>query len=99
MNTDRIDIVAGAKALRQTLKEHNFTERDADGSDFQFGTDPSLRFKVGTVKGEVTLTVWKHARCVETIRVLTDEQVVEAKHRIDSLVHDFFAKNHEWKAE
>jgi hypothetical protein len=84
-----IDVELGARRIVNNLREHDFRNRDADPTDFQFGMDPGLRFKVGTVRGEVTITVWKWAKQVEVIRVLSDAQVVEAKHRIDALIHEF----------
>lgn len=88
----RIDCEAAVKAIHANLKEHDFRPRDADISDFQFGTDPGLRFKVGTVYGEVTITVWSYGRQTEVIRVLSDAQVNEAKYRLDALIHEFFNK-------
>lgn len=88
-----IDVEEGVKKIRQALKDHGFTPRDADGSDFQFGSDPGLRFKVNCVYGEVTVTVWKYARqAKEPIRILSDAQVIEAKYQIDSLINEFFTK-------
>lgn len=55
------------------LRSEGFKPRDADGTDFA-DEDGIFRFKVGTVYGEVTVTVWQGARCVDTIRVLNEEQ-------------------------
>lgn len=86
-----IDVEAGAKSIVQHLKGHDFRNAGADPTDFQYGSDPGLRFKVGTVRGEVTVSVWRHSRQIkQPIRCMSDAQVIEAKHEIDALVHDFF---------
>jgi hypothetical protein len=88
-----IDIVKVREKIVKNLTEHGFRPHGADPSDFQFGTDPGLRFKVGTVYGEVTVTIWKYARQVKKpIRILNDEQAIEANHQIDALIHEFFSK-------
>lgn len=89
----KIDIEAGVKKVRENLISHGFRPRDADGSDFQYGDDPSLRFKVNCVYGEVTVSVWKHARQVkQPFRATSDAQIVEVNHSVDALVNEFFMK-------
>lgn len=88
----RIDVEAGVRSINQHIREHGFRANGADGNDFQYGTDPGLRFKTGTVYGEVTVTVWNHQRQIEAIRILSEAQIVEAKHEIDGLIHQFFEK-------
>lgn len=88
----RFDVEEGVRQVRANLKDHGFTPRDADGSDFQFGTDPGLRFKVTCVYGEVTISVWKHARQIkQPIRILSEAQIVEAKYTMDALINEFFS--------
>lgn len=89
--TSKIDVVAGVQAIRQHLRDHNFHVRDADPSDYQFGTDPGLRFKLGTVYGEVTITVWRFAKQIAVIRALNEAQIIEAKYEIDEHITTFFA--------
>lgn len=83
------DVAAGVAAINKHLKEHDFRATGADGNDFQYGTDPGLRFKTGTSYGEVAVTVWKHQRQVQAIRAMNEEQIVEAKHEIDALIHAY----------
>lgn len=79
--------------INKHIMEKDFRPRDADGSDFQYGTDPGLRFKTGTVRGEVTVSVWRYERRIQDpIRIFTDKQAVEAKHEIDRLAEEFFMK-------
>lgn len=82
----RIDEAAGIRAIKECLYSQHYVERDADGSDFQFGSDTSLRFKVGMVYGEVTVTVWQEGKQTQAIRILSDAQVVEAKHHLDAII-------------
>lgn len=78
---------AAATKIHEYLREFGFVPRDADGSDFQRGTDDTLRFKVGTVYGEVTISSWGRKEQINAVRVLRDEQVVGARswirHQID----------------
>ena len=86
--TDTLDIVKVRERIVKNLADHGFVPRDADDADFQFGTDMSLRFKVGTVRGEVAITVWVNDRQrKDVIRVLTEAQVVEANHTIDGIIN------------
>lgn len=49
---------------------HGFNPRDADGSDFaRPGT--RTRFKVGTSRGEVAITVWKGNKQTDVVRVIS----------------------------
>lgn len=89
--TDTLDVKAARDKIVANLADHGFLPRDADGADFQFHDDMTLRFKVGTVYGEVAVTVWKHDRQMkDVIRVFTEAQIVEANHRIDGIINDHF---------
>lgn len=89
--TDTLDIEAARGKIVANLADHGFLPRDADGADFQFGDDMTLRFKVGTSRGEVAITVWKYDRqAKDVIRVYTEAQIVEANHKIDAIIHGHF---------
>lgn len=62
------------------LSDHGWRPRDADPTDFQFGTDRSLRFKVGTAHKEVTVSRWAYDRQIMVQRASTPEQVTELLH-------------------
>lgn len=71
------------------LRSREYTERDADGSDFQFHQDRSLRFKIGTAYSEVTITVWEdNKQTFRAIRITQNSQFEEAKHTIDKFIAD-----------
>lgn len=90
-----IDEAAAVAKINKYLEGHEFHPRDADGNDFQYGHDKSLRFKTGTVYGEVAVQVVKDDRTVEVIRILRDERVVEAQEQIDRIIqqHAFDSAN------
>jgi len=75
------------KEINDYLATHGFEPRDADGNDFQYGVDTDLRFKTGTVYGEVAIQVVIHGKTQEVIRILSDAQVTEVKHQIDGIIH------------
>ena len=84
---ERFDVEAGVREINAHLRARGFTERDADGADFQAGEDRGLRFKTGTVYGEVTVTVWFNDRQgKEPIRILGEHQMPLAKAQIDRLI-------------
>ena len=70
-----IDVTEVVKEVRENLDSYGFKARDADGSDYQRGSDSSLRFKVGTKYGEVTVAVYRDERPEEYLRATTLEQV------------------------
>lgn len=80
---DEADAVA---KINEHLRGHEFHPRDADGNDFQYGEDSGLRFKTGTVYGEVSVQVVKQGHTAEVIRVLRSERVDDAKHQIDNII-------------
>lgn len=83
-----LDVEKVAKELVGYLGTADFKPRDSDGNDLQYGDDMTLRFKVGTVYGEVAVTVWKDGRQVEALRILSEKQVPEAKHRLDRIIYN-----------
>lgn len=82
------NIETAVTAVHDYLRGHNFKQRDADPADFQYGDDTSLRFKVGSVYGEVSVQIVRsgHANPNETIRILNEGQIAEAKHAIDRVI-------------
>jgi hypothetical protein len=84
---ERFDTETGVKEINEYLMEKGFMPRDADGADFQRKDDRVLRFKTGTVYGEVTVTLWVNDRQVKTpIRILGPHQMADAKHTIDQMI-------------
>lgn len=77
------DIVAARQKVVDNLEDHGYRPRDADPTDFQVGNDRTLRFKVGTQHSEITVTVWREDQSVQTLRAVTEEQVVELNHSVD----------------
>lgn len=70
-----IDIVAGRNKIVRAMERAGFKQSAADLTDFQQGADRSLRFKVGTQYGEVTLMVWNYSRQVGVHRATKDAQI------------------------
>lgn len=86
----RFDVEAGVKEINKFLVDQGYTPRDADGADFQRGSDRTLRFKTGTVHGEVTITVWVNDRQQkQPIRILGDHQIIEAKTTLIMLIDEW----------
>lgn len=65
------DVVSTAQSVRDFLQDRGFVPRDADLTDLQRGDDSSLRFKVGTSYGEVSIQVWIDNKHERTIRVIS----------------------------
>lgn len=86
--SDTLDVTQVVAWMNENLVSLHFKPRDADGSDFQYGDDRTLRFKTGTSRGEVAIQVWKNDQCTEVIRILNVDQMVEAKHQIDKIISD-----------
>lgn len=87
------DVHLARNKVVANLEAHGFKTRDADPTDFQFGDDQGLRFKVGTAYSEVTVTVWRSDRQRKTaLRATSDEQVVELNHDVDALIARWFSK-------
>lgn len=81
-----IDEAAVVQKINHYLTTHDFKPRDADGNDFQYGHDTSLRFKTGTVYGEVSVQVYIDNKVAEVIRIIRNERVVEAQEQIDRII-------------
>lgn len=77
------------------LADHHFVPRDADGNDLQYGDDKTLRFKVGTSYGEVAVQIVRNGTAdpTETIRILNESHIAEAKHTIDRVIHEHRARD------
>lgn len=82
-----IDEAAACKRVHEFLGERGFVPRDADGSDLQRGTDTGLRFKIGTVYGEVAVHVLEANRLTHTIRILRDTKVDEALANLERIIY------------
>jgi len=79
-----MDVYEQRQRIVKTLSDHGWRQRDSDPTDFQFGTDPSLRFKIGTQYREITVTAWSHSRQQGPAqRATTEEQVTELLHWLD----------------
>jgi hypothetical protein len=85
----KIDVATEVARINKHILDHGFHKPGAE-PDFQYGEDTRLRFKTGTVYGEVTVTVWQGQRQVDVIRCTNEAQVTEALHEIDRYVHAFF---------
>lgn len=79
------DVTEAVEEIRWALAAHGFTPRDADPTDFQNGADSTLRFKVGTKYGEVTVQIIREDRPVEPIRATNSEGLVRVINRVDAL--------------
>ena len=81
----KLDVTEAVEEIRWALVAHGFTPRDADPTDFQNGDDSTLRFKVGTQYGEVTLQIVREDRPVEPIRATNSGGLVRVINRVDAL--------------
>lgn len=84
-----MDVTPVVKEINDYLISHNFKPRDADKQDFAYGPMSTLRFKTGTVYGEVTIQVIQADKPAEMIRILNEAQVVEAKYAIDRFIAEW----------
>lgn len=84
-----LDIVAGVKHVNHVLAGLGFTPRDADENDFQRGSDRHLRFKTGTMYGEVTVQVFVDNQRKKALRFLTDVQLHTAENQIRSVIRTY----------
>lgn len=85
----KIDVAAIRSQVADHLWVMGFEPRGADPSDFQRGTDSSLRFKVGTSYGEVAVQVLVNNKKDDVIRVVSEAQVPEALRSL-SLITDIY---------
>lgn len=90
--TDYIDVAAVRTEMVRYLADIGFTERDADGSDFQFGDDPGLRFKIGTSYGEVAVSVYNPTRG-QVLRITQDHHVDRAKTTLARVIADHWRED------
>lgn len=81
----KFDVTEAVEEIRWTLAAHGFAPRDADPTDYQNGDDSSLRFKVGTRYGEVTVQIVREDRTVEPVRATSSEGLVRVINRVDAL--------------
>ncbi len=88
-----MDVQEQRQRIVKGLGDHGWRNRDADVSDFQFGTDPALRFKVGTQHKEITVAVWTHSRQTDLRRATSEAQVTELIHWLDGLIHAKMERN------
>lgn len=66
-----IDVVATRNTVADTLESMGFSNHDADISDFS-RPNSDVRFKVGTTRGEVSITVWREKRQTYALRIISD---------------------------
>lgn len=81
----KFDITEAVEEIRGALAAHGFAPRDADPTDFQNGGDSTLRFKVGTQYGEVTVQIVREGRPVEPVRATSSGGLVRVINRADAL--------------
>ena len=81
----KFNVTKAVGEIRGALAAHGFAPRDADPTDFQNGDDPTLRFKVGTKYGEVTVQIVREGRPVEPIRATSSGGLVRVINRVDAL--------------
>lgn len=91
-NTHGLDVAKGVTLVNNNLNDLGFTPRDADGNDFQRGSDSALRFKTGTSMGEVTTLVLVENKQVEAIRATSWAGVDRMILKIRQFVDNFPAK-------
>lgn len=101
----QFDITEAVAEIRETLDSYEFRPRDADPTDFQCGGDSSLRFKVGTRYGEVTVQIlrsWRSASRthslrkdtkIEYLRITTPDHLARALNRIERVIVKHEAKS------
>jgi hypothetical protein len=80
------DVTKVVKEINDYLISHDFKPRDADASDFAYGPMSTLRFKTGTVYGEVSIQVVRADKPVHVIRIINEAQIPEVKHEIDRFI-------------
>lgn len=88
-----MDVAKVRQEMGRYLETSDFrNDGGADKTDYVFGRDQSLRFKVSTSYKEVTVTCWKYQHQFDVIRINTPEQTAEAKHKISALINEFFTR-------
>lgn len=92
MSTETLDVEIVVRKLNEFLEFKGFKRRDSDGSDFARPDDrDGLRFKTGTSRGEVTVTVWVGSKPIKdrTIRVMRLEQTTPAQSEIKKIAREY----------
>ncbi len=89
----QFDITEAVAEIRETLDSYEFRPRDADPTDFQCGGDSSLRFKVGTRYGEVTVQILRKDTKIEYLRITTPDHLARALNRIERVIVKHEAKS------
>lgn len=86
-----LDVAAVVKDVNEHLSYNGFVARDADENDFANPAYPGLRFKTGTVYGEVGVQIVRDGKCnpMETIRILNPGQIGRAKEEITKKIQTF----------
>lgn len=90
--SDVFDVAKAVRMVNTNLDDLGFTPRDADGNDFQRGSDDALRFKTGTAMGEITTLVMVDNKQVEAIRATSWSGVDRMVLAIRKFVDEFPAK-------
>lgn len=83
-----LDVEYVVSEINRYLEGHNFKPRDADPTDHQYGDDRSLRFKTGTSRGEVAVTILEDGKPNQIIRILNPDHMINAKYTIDKRIRD-----------
>lgn len=74
--------------VRKTLKELGFAPRDADPTDYQKGSDNTLRFKTGTSRGEVAVHILEAGRANEVLRIVQPHHLDDVLRRVAERIAD-----------
>jgi hypothetical protein len=83
------DVAHALTLVRNNLEDLGWSPRDADGNDYQRGSDDALRFKVGTAYHEVTVLVMHGNTQVDALRATSyaglDRLILAIRRHIDML--------------
>lgn len=69
-----IDVAKVNRWVQEFLRQKGYRSGDADGTDFRKGGANAVRFKTGTSRGEVAITVWKGPNQIDVVRILNEDQ-------------------------
>jgi hypothetical protein len=72
--------------IRSHLVDYGMVARGADKTDFQFPDSREIYFRTGTSYKEVTVVPVIDEKRMVAIRILNEDQVVEALHLIDRII-------------
>lgn len=81
-----IDAEQVYREVRGWLGGHGFAPRDADPTDLQRGNDSSLRFKVGTSRGEVAIQVLVDNKLRRVLRLISGTSIEAAYTEMTNLI-------------